>query len=717
MEQKLLPWNHRRITPTATDSCASVGLSSPKSQDSSCGTLGITRRQWLGAASLAALGISGCSVQESTSPRFPSELLEPYNPEAPPGPSFSADQIAKQWAAGGNIYKAILAAFHDGEASFTIPPGDYRFSSHYVPDAKAFLLRGLNRPANKPFTILAHGVTFWFPMEKRLPNYHLMVRLENCANITIQGLTVDSAQRGCMEGRIVKLDHANNQIVIRPLPGTRRIKLANPAVSDANRVRFLPFKANGDNMPALYQINRGWGPENDLFTNLTEQSDGTYRLQMKTRTLLDTTRDPAWIRTYGTGETLQVGDMIAVLYSVAAAFHIHDSKRITLIQCRSYAAKSFVSENGGYGAHRYIHCHLVSRPGTNNLLGGEGIAMSNGMMHGSLMDGVVTGRTTDDPYNNHSHWKLSKSMTPNSITFTAALPIALTPGDRVDIYHRTKPGFLASVPIESIQGHTLTFAKPLGILGIKPNDLAVFFPRFSNRGWVIRNCYFVNCYQRILVQCGHGLFENNYIHRMGDSLVLQTCFPDGIEGGNPSNITIRNNVFFDSCISPVISPIVLSGYMRPLRNVLIEGNVIFRSGHEAIRVDGAEELVIRNNLLVDPGQGYNIIPGQTVAGVSNYGAVPAEQITSGVAADQTGAVPVAMALRQVNGAVIANNALMGNTSPVAAAKGMISFSACHNITMRRNVRRRDSGEAAQRLSRWITGAHLSAAAILNRAGV
>ncbi|EQD66263.1 hypothetical protein B1A_08202, partial [mine drainage metagenome] len=99
--------------------------------------------------------------------------------------------------AGGDIYKAILAAFHAGKANFEIPPGDYRFSSHYVPDTKAFLLRDLKRPANKPFTILAHGVTFWFPMEKRLPNYHLMVRIENCANITIQGLTVDSAERGC----------------------------------------------------------------------------------------------------------------------------------------------------------------------------------------------------------------------------------------------------------------------------------------------------------------------------------------------------------------------------------------------------------------------------------------------------------------------------------------------------------------------------------------
>ena len=706
------------MAPTDGGWCASGRLYSSECPESSCGRPGVSRRQWLGVAGLAALGVSGCSVQEATPQGFPSDILEPYNPDAPPGPSFSADQVAKQWTAGNGIYKALLAEFHAGAASFSIPPGDYRFSSHYAPDAKAFLLRGLKRPSNKPFTILAHGVTFWFPMEARLPNYHLMVRIENCANVTIQGLTVDSAQRGCMEGRIVKLDHVNNQIVIRPLPGTRLIKPANPAISDANRVRFLPFKANGDNMPALYQINRGWGPENDLFTNLTYQPDGTYQLQLKTRTLLNTTRDRAWIRTYGPGETLRVGDMIAVLYSVAAAFHIHESKHITLLHCRSYAAKSFVSENGGYGAHRYLNCRFISRPGTNNLLGGEGVAMSNGLEHGSLMDGVVTGRTTDDPYNNHSHWKLSESVTRNSITFSAAMPLGLTVGDRVDIYHRTKPGLLASVAIDSIHGQTLTFAKPLGISGIKPNDLAVFFPRFSNRGWVIRNSYFVNCYQRILVQCGHGLFENNYIHRMGDSLVLQTCFPDGIEGGNPSDITIRNNVFYNSCVSPVISPIVLSGYMRPLRNVRIEGNVIFRSGHEAIRVDGAEDIIVRNNLLMDPGIGYNIIPRRISSGVRNYGAMPAGRMASSITAGGAGAVPVvAISLRRVDGAIIFNNALVGNIPPVAIPNGMVSLMSCHNITIRHNMRRRDSGKAAQGLSRWILGAHLSAADVLRRSGL
>jgi hypothetical protein len=673
---------------------------------------GLSRREvMLGVASLAAITISGCREQQAQTARFSGAFFEPYNPDAPPGPNFTAEETARQWATGRDIYKSLLAAFQAGEASFTVPPGDYRFSSHYYPDQKAFLLRGLKRPANKPFTIVAHGVTFWFPMEKRLPNYHLMVRIENCANISIEGLIVDSAQRGCMEGRITDMDFKNNALLIKPLPGTRLIDQTRHWGN--NRFRFLPFKANGDNMPALYQINRGWGPENDLFTNLTARPDGTYRLQLKTRTLLDTMRNPAWIRTYGSGEVLQVGDMIAVLYSVAAAFHIHESQRITLRNCRSYAAKSFVSENGGYGAHRYIDCHFISRPGTNNLLGGEGVAMSNGLRHGSLMDGVITGRTTDDPYNNHSHWKFVQSISHQSLTFREPLP-NLKPGDRVDLYHRTKPGLVASLTIAGIKGRTLEFARPIAL---KDSDLAAFFPAFSNRGWVIRNCCFVNCYQRILVQCGHGLFENNYIHRMGDSLVLQTCFPGGIEGGNPSDITIRNNVFYNSCISPVISPIVLSGYMRPLIHVRIEDNVIFRSGHEAIRVDRAEKLIIRNNLLVNPGIGYRVIPARITAGADTYGAVPAGRITRSVNAGQVGGEPVVIGLRRVDGAIIADNAIVGNTPPMATGKGIITFTACRNVKLGRNIRRPDDGQMARRLSRWITREHLSAAKVLRRNGL
>ena len=273
------------------------------------------RRELIKLAALAlaglpevAIGTSAASakVQDATK-MFSSSTIGAYNPEAPPGPSFTAPQIAEQWAAGEKIYQAVIAAFHDGAYTVDIPPGDYRFSSFYHPDTKAFLLRGLKRPKDHPFIINAHGATFWFPMESRLPDYHLMVRIEDCANITIQGLTVDSAQRGCMEGRIVKLDHTNNEIVIRPFPGTRLIKPANPAIADNNRVRFLPFKANGDNMPALYQINRGWGPENDLFTELKAQRDGTYRLQLKTRNLLKTARDPDWIRTYGPGALIIKG--------------------------------------------------------------------------------------------------------------------------------------------------------------------------------------------------------------------------------------------------------------------------------------------------------------------------------------------------------------------------------------------------------------------------
>ncbi len=669
-----------------------------------------TRRNVIIAAALAAGGLIDIGLNRSAvsagakfhnmNSYFPKELLEPYSPDAPPGPSFDSAERTRQWRAGADIHRSLLKAFHAGVGSFTIPPGDYRFSSPYVADKNSFLLDGLKRPPSQPFHIIAKGVTFWFEMARRLPYYHLMVRFQNCCNVSIDGLTVDSAVRGAMEARITEIDNTNNALIIQPLDGTRLISQARHS-QDNNDFRFVPYKADGRNMPALYQTGYGWGPGNDLFTGLHRLPNGSYRLQMKTRKLLATTLDPQWKKTYGPDGTLETGDLVAVLYSVAAAFHIHNCEHITLSNCRSYAAKSFVSESGGYGKHHYVNCRFISRPGTNNLLGGEGVAMSNGLMHGSVMDGVVTGRTTDDPYNNHAHWKLASACTGRSITFHESLPPQLQSGDLMELYDSRKHILMATVKVKSVAGKSVEFD---GEIPATPaSDIAALFPAFSNQGWVIRNCYFINCYQRILIQCGKGLFENNFIHRMGDCLVLQTCFPGGIEGGNPSDITIRNNVFYDSGISPDISTIALIGYMRPLRNVRIENNVIYRSGRYGIMADGFANLAIRNNMLVDACVGNQVLPVKSVSGLRlDWGATPPEVH----ALAMTG--PRAIRLQNGDRATVESNVLIG---PV---QRLLEAGQSRHIIANRNFGRGDAGgEIVRRIRRWITRDHRSAQVILH----
>ena len=663
------------------------------------------RRQLLVGMAGAAAGIAAAGVIEplvntrsSAQRQSPGRLhnldfLAPYNPDAPPGPSFTKAQVQHQWRTGAAIRQKILAAFHAGKASVVVPPGDYRFSSHYNAGQHAFLLADLRRSINQPFHIKAHGATFWFPMSSPLPDYHLMVRLQNCSNLTIEGLTVDSAERGCMEGRIVKLDCASNQIIIKPLAGTRII--SQPHSNDNNRFRFIPFKANGNGMPALYQIGRGWGPESDLFTRLEAKPDGSFALTLRTPQLLGTTRDPRWREVYGLANTLEVGDLISVLYSVAACFHIRDCERIKLVQCRSYAAKSIVSENGGFGAHEYIDCRFISRPGTNNLLGGEGPAMSNNLRHGSVHDGVVIGRTSDDPYNNHGHWKLSQSYTSDSITFTENMPAGLHVGDLVDVYRRRNPVLLTQRTIAEIKGNTLKFTRPVGLPpGLAQDDIAVLFPGLSNSGWVIRNSWFLNCYQRILIQCGPGRFENNRVIRMGDSLAIDTCYPDGIEGGNPSDLVIQNNVFFDCGLGPDISTISILGQTRPLHNITIAGNVFFRSGRQAIRALNGVNISICNNLFFDPGIGYALLPTR--------------------APDRASAI----SLENVRGVTLKGNLLAGDTLPVHSDQGFVSMQATTHAHFSANMRRTFHVEKMRRhIENLFAESHPPASVILDRYGI
>ena len=55
------------------------------------------------------------------------------------------------------------------------------------------------------------------------------------------------------------------------------------------------------------------------------------------------------------------------------------------------------------------------------------------------------------------------------------------------------------------------------------------------------------------------------------------------------------------------SPIEIHGVGRLLENIWIENNVMLGSGHEAIRIEDVEGLMLRNNLVIEPFVGDNLI--------------------------------------------------------------------------------------------------------------
>jgi hypothetical protein len=554
--------------------------------------------KWLLPGIIVSLALSGSHADDGAVKVNEWDL--PYSADNPPGPTFTADEKQRQMVEGQRIQDEIIAACKAGRDSFTLPPGDYRFGANWLVTKDSFVLQGLHRTADKPFRILAHGATFWFNLsDAPAPSAHRMVKIIDCSHLTLEGLVIDSDPRGSMDARITAFDFDGNRIQVEPVKGAR----LNSAPPEAEG-RFIPFKANGHHIAALYAIDAGWGPGNVFYQSVERTPDGHFWLTMKNEKLLRTIRDDTWRKTYGSAGTLEVGDVLGILYSTSESIWLSQCERITIRDCHVYAAKACISESEGYGDHQWINCRFMARPGSNNLLGGEG-TMNNACQHGSTFDGVVVHRSTDDGFNNHGYWQHAESASGQTITFKNPLPQPLVAGDFAEVYDSRKKTFVGRFTLESVNGKAVTFREPLGNHSA---DATVIFPGHQNAGWVIRNSAFVDCYQRIVLQCGPGVFENNRVVRCGGALVVSNGPVGHIEGGSPDEVTIRNNLFLDTGNSPPNSTLSIGGTGRALKNIRIENNLVCNSGGPAIKVENVDGLTMRDNIFIHPFLGRAMMP-------------------------------------------------------------------------------------------------------------
>lgn len=543
--------------------------------------------------------LCGLAAEHPLAPS-PSALDIPYSADNPPGPSFTTEERERQYAEGAKVVAGIRAAFEAGQESYVIPPGDYRFdSAHRQMGGRSFALQGMHGKPEKPFRILGYGATFWFALSAHpAPHHHQMIKVVDCSHLSLEGLTVDSDPRGSMDARITAFDFEGNRIQVKPVAGTRLLERM-----PASEGRFIPFKADGRHVAALYQIDEGWGPGNMFTRQMEKTPEGLYWFTLKNRKLLEAIRNDAWKTTYGSAGTLEVGDMLGFIYSSSAAIVLDDCRQIVVRDGRFFAAKSGMEESNGHGGHRWINCHFMARPGTNNLLGGDGTMMNAGM-HGSVIERCVIQRTTDDAFNNHGYWKHAASVAERSITFREGLPKALAAGHLAEAFETRTDAYLARLTVESVDGKTVRFREPIGEKFAKA---AVMFPAFQNAGWVIRDSIFCDSYQRVLLGCGPGLFEGNRLERVGAGLTLGNGRPVDIEGGEPHGVVIRGNVFLDSGSSPALRAIRVHGTGAPIRGLRIYDNLFVGTGSGAVSVDNAEAPQLRDNIAINPAIGVGLL--------------------------------------------------------------------------------------------------------------
>lgn len=536
--------------------------------------------------------------------KYPEELDTPYSLDAPHRKTFREEEKQRQIADGERILAELLAAEKAGKDEYVIPAGDYRFEQKPIPKCRtagysAFYLTGIKRPDDRPFTILGNGVTFWTPTTEN--GRGSAIYLNECDNVSIVGITVDSDIPNDIEGRLTAVDLERNRIEMELLPGTitDEKKIIGGSGFDA---RVIPFKANGRQIAEMFSIDgSGWPAYNFLSTVEKSEKENRYWLTFRKKALVNVIEDPKWEGVFGAQGTWKTGDGVAVLFGAGGAFCLVNSKQVVMKDLTSHIATFSVYEFGGFGAHKWTNVKMLRRPGTNQLLASGG-NLTAALKHGSLYDGLVMGATNDDAVNMQGYMGYVKALNQERNVLTLdRRPELFLPGDEFEFYSKSTGEWLGSTKVASVRDNVI------GIEGSLQPDIdtvAVRYPQYECSDWTMRNCIFLGSYQRIMIKSGPGLFENNICRGVGSAMKLTTNIT-GYEGGKLHDVKIRGNVFIDSGASPNFNGI-LAGFWaqsaRPMmhQNVEISGNIIMNTGSNAIVGCETDGLVIRDNIIINP---------------------------------------------------------------------------------------------------------------------
>jgi hypothetical protein len=540
------------------------------------------------------------AILESKSPP-PAEYR--FGFDLPAGPQFTEAEKAAQRELGKGVMPMVMKAFESGAESVRIPPGDYRFGQERWQGAKVIYPLGfenLQRDAGHPFVIDATGATFWFDLDdQQMPPGHRCVGFRNCRNLVLRGAIIDRGTRGCIEGRITRIDREGNRFEIQPSPGV----VVPTSYKGHDEQRLFPFKSDGRFCAPLYDLQAG--VRKLRYKDITPSEGGRYWVNMLELELMERLHDANWERAYGDLGVVRVGDGLSCLYTGAGAIVLDDSANITLHGVSVYVAKGGPSESGGDGAHLWKDCYFGPRPGTSQWKGADGF-LCRSTRYGCVMDNVTIRHTADDLQNFHGIWGKVKSVSGKQVTLEtngALLPTLRNarPGDRLRFIHRKNGALLGEAKLISHQDYQLTLdqdATPYAEGQAEWLD-------HECAGWVVQNCRWEDNFQRLLIMSGPGLVRGCTFTRMGSNLSLNTGM--GLVGGIPSDITITENTFIDVSSRPQHAAIDAYAHsaqghlgIPPIERLVITGNTFTRSGGPAMNLIGIQDSRIENNVIDSP---------------------------------------------------------------------------------------------------------------------
>ena len=530
--------------------------------------------------------------------KSPPPVAATFSFTAPPRAQFSAEEKKVQLERGRGLLPLVLAAFSSGAAEVRVPAGHYRFASAAEQGGKteyALCFEGLQRADDKPFVIDASGVTLWFDLpDTQMPPGHRCVGFRNCRNLVLRGAELARATPGQIEGRITKIDRANNRFEIQPSPGVT----VPTSFNGSDEQRVLPFKSDGRFCAPLYDLQPGI--RKLRYTDIKPSDGGRHWVTLRDPDLMQRIHDADWESKFGDLGVLRVGDGLCCLYVTGASITLENSDNLTMHRVSVFVDKGGPVEIGGDGAHLWKDCYFGPQPGTCQWKGADGF-LSRSLRHGSTLDNVTIRHTADDLANFHGIWGKVQSVSGTSLTFerNAALRPTLDnarPGDHLRFIHRKSGEVLGVAGIAAIKEFTVTLDR----------DAAQFvegqasWPEHECAGWSVQNCVWEDSFQRLLIMSGPGTLRGNTFARWGGGISLNTGM--GTVGGIPSDITIEGNTFTDIAPRPNGLAIEARAHnaqgrdgVPPIERLVITGNTFIRCGGPEPGLIGVRESRIENN--------------------------------------------------------------------------------------------------------------------------
>ncbi len=520
---------------------------------------------------------------------IPEPFLSCWTPDRPTGyPMWSEDQKQLLRKQGQDILQTIREASKTKRGRVVIPSGDYLFHARW---SQASTLSNL-----ADLEIVAEGVTFWFEP----PMIHALL-FDNCRNVSMRGLTIDFTIPCWFQARVTEVNRTAKTLRATVMPGYESRNADGKAETEGRRA-FIFYDAEG------------------RFIN-HRHSPGAWQLCDDGKSVLCEK-----IERSGLPDTLKAGDYVVGTLRTGAALRSTNCDGLRFEDVNVWSSPGMaVYEGGGAGGHVYRRVRATRRPFTNRLQAfGADIFHLAGADRGPTLARCELAYGADDNLNIHgSFGRVVQRLDDRRYYLQGPCEV----GDTIEFRDEKSVAFLgvakvmsvtkaADVPSVAISDtHKATGENLVELdktLELPPLSLVVLDGKRSAAGFVLRNCWLHDNFQRTLINGSpRGLIENNTLQNVGHGLSVQfETWGPWMEGPFARDLVIRNNRFLNSppdgaSISVSMHPPGGGSDGRrftacPVTNMTITGNTFGRTSAAPLNIHNVDGLKIHGNSIDYP---------------------------------------------------------------------------------------------------------------------